>query len=244
MIIFILIIILTILSFLIGKKRGIKSVLSLLFNYMVILLTIILINLGCNPYLVCFISCLFISVIIIFYLNGFNVKTKSSFLAIIMVTIIISLLTLFLNNKLDIGGFSYESVEEISAYSFIIDLSLKDIIFVVILLGTVGTISDTSMSISSALYEINDNKEMKFKDLFISGMNVGKDILGTTINTLFFSFISGFIGFLLWHNYNDIVTLINFKAFASSVVSILCSAIGCIIIIPITAIITVYFLKK
>ena len=60
----------------------------------------------------------------------------------------------------------------------------------IIIIGLIGTINDTSIAISSALYELHENnKKLKPKELFISGMNIGRDILGTTANTLFFAFL-------------------------------------------------------
>ena len=244
MIIFAYSIILIILSILIGKKRGLRSILSLVFNLLIIILALILINFGFNIYVIAFISYFIISSIIIFYLNGWNIKTKSAYLGVLTVTIINTIMILYLNNKLHLGAFSYEFVEEISAYSFNIHLSLKQISFVVLLFISTGTISDTAIAISSALYEIKENSKLTNLELFKSGMNVGKDIIGTTVNTLLFSFIASFLGYLLWHNYDSFIKIINYHGFATEVIELLLAIIGCLIIIPITSIIEIKLMKK
>ena len=236
-------IILLLLGIFIGKKRGVKGLLSLLFNFILITLSLVLINLGFNIYFISYLNFFLISSIIIFYLNGYNIKTKSAYLGVIFVSIILSILIYYLNNKLHLGSFSYEFIDEISAYSFNIDLPLDKIIFMVLLYICVGSICDTSIAISSALYEINENANLSKQELFKSGMNVGKDIIGTTVNTLLFSFIAGFIGYILWHNYDNILDIINYSGFASEVVKLLCTIIGCLIIIPITAFIEIKLLK-
>jgi uncharacterized membrane protein len=243
MIILLLIIILSLLAIIIGKKRGIKALLALLFNYLIIIMTIVFICWGFNIYLCCYVSSILISMVTIFYLNGYNVKTVSSFISIIILIIIMSFIIWIFNSKLRVQGFAYEQLEEISGYSFNLGLDMQDIFFLVVMFAVVGAIADTSMAISSAIYEINENKKMKLSDLFASGMNVGKDILGTTINTLFFAFIGGFLGFILWHPNASLDLLINYKDFAANSFEILCSAIGCIMIIPITDIISAYLLK-
>ena len=52
-------------------------------------------------------------------------------------------------------------------------------------------------------------------------MNVGGDILSTTINTLFFAIISSFIGFFMWHRNSPIENIINHKVFTQTVIELL-----------------------
>jgi len=236
--------ILLVLSIIIGKSRGLRGIISLLFNFLIIVLSLILINFGFNIYIISYLAFFTISSIIIFYLNGYNVKTKSAYIGVIVVTIILNLIIYYLNYKLHIGSFSYEFTDEISAYSFNIDLKLEQIVFMVLLYICVGSICDTSIAISSALYEINNNANLTKKELFASSMNVGKDIIGTTVNTLVFSFVAGFIGYILWHNYDSLLELINYSGFVSEVVELICAIIGCLLIIPITSLIEIKFLKN
>ena len=244
MILLVYLAILIIFSLIIGKKRGLKSIFSLMINLFIIILSLILINIGLNIYLVTILSLISISGIIIFYLNGYNIKTKSAYLGVIVVSIFISVIIFYLNNKLHLGSFSYEFTDEISAYSFNIHLKLSSISFMVLLYICIGSICDTAVAIASALYEINENAKLSKKELFVSAMNVGKDIIGTTVNTLFFSFIAGFIGYILWHNYDSIFDIINYQGFSSKIIELICAIIGCLLIIPITALIEINILKK
>lgn len=244
MIILVLLIILFLVSYFTNHKSGIKSFISLILNFLLILISLVLINWGVSAYIISLIACPLIAFIIIFYLNGFNKKTKSAYYSILILLILTFILTYYLNIKMDLRGFSLEKVEEISAYSFNIGLNLESISFMVILFMVVGTCSDTAMAISSSLYEIDSNANLPKKELFKSGMNVGRDILGTTTNTLFFSFISAFLGFLLWHSYDSFIDVINYSGFASKVLEILESAIACVLIIPICNLITIYLLKR
>ncbi len=236
-------IILIFLSIFIGKKRGLKGIISLIINTIILLFSIVLINVGVNIFLVTYLSSLSIILIIIFYLNGINIKTKCSFISVVLVSLIMMFLIIYYNNKLHLGSFSYEFVGEISAYSFNIALDLNEISFMVLLFITCGTICDTSVAISSAVYEINNNASLSQKELYTSGMNVGKDIIGTTINTLLFSFIAQFLGYFLWHNHDKLINIINYQGFSSLVIELLIAMIGCLLIIPITALIESKILK-
>ena len=77
-------------------------------------------------------------------------------------------------------------------------------------------------------------------------MNIGKDILCTTNNTLMFAFLGEFMTLLIWFYKGDysFLEIVNAKTFVSEMIKILFSALGCIIVIPITAYITTETLKK
>ena len=87
---------------------------------------------------------------------------------------------------------------------------------------------------------------MTEKGLFKSGIIMGKDILGTTSNTLVLAGIGESI--LLfnrykWFNYS-FLDMINSEAFFQEFVFIIFGAIGCVLIIPITAFLICKILKK
>ena len=59
-----------------------------------------------------------------------------------------------------------------------------ELLFAGILIAALGAVMDVGMSIASTLNELKDkNVDMTVKDLFCSGMNVGRDMMGTMSNT-------------------------------------------------------------
>jgi len=154
---------------------------------------------------------------------------------------------IFITNITKTGGFGIEELEEISMFSYDINLNMNTIMTSLILIGLIGAITDTSIAISSALYEVYyNNKLLSRKSLFNSGLNIGKDILGTTVNTLLFAFLGEFLTLIIWFKSlsYSLDQTINSKVLTAEVIKILFSNIGCILIIPITAFITSYYLTK
>ena len=105
-------------------------------------------------------------------------------------------------------------------------------VFIVILIG--GLI-DTAVAICSGTYEIirhNANRS----EIIESGMNIGCKILSSNVNTLFFIFAGEFmimcISFLKFYSWG---TLINSKDFTQELIAIMISAIGTVVIIPISS---------
>ena len=160
------------------------------------------------------------------------------------ILVVLALLTIliFIMVKLTrIGGFGYEEYEDINMFSYDVGIDYSRISIGLIIIGLIGATIDSSMAISSALYEVKENnKHLSQKELFESGMNIGKDILGTTMSTLLFAFLGEFMTLLIWFkkgNYS-LGDIINAKTFASEFIKIMFSAIGCILVIPITSYIT------
>src|SRR5690625_1936165 len=90
------------------------------------------------------------------------------------------------------------------------------------------------------------NPLMSRKDLFTSGMTIGKDILGSNTNKLFFAFIGGYMALLIWfkdlsYSFGEVV---NSKIFSAEMIMILFAGVGIALIIPITAWINAWYLVR
>ena len=221
---------------LVGRKRGIKTFFTFLLSILLILLYIVLMLWGIDAIILAFIICILVSLISVFFLNGVSAKTKSSFISIMLVQIIVFGLIYFVTNGASIGVFGIESMENIGGFTLGTDYSMRNVIVGMFLVSIIGTVIDTSISVSSAMNEVKENNpKIKEKELFKSGMNVGGDILSTTINTLYFALICTFVGFFMWHKGISLEQAINYKIFAKDIVQLMIAFIGSILIIPITA---------
>ncbi|WP_077619603.1 YibE/F family protein [Bacillus sinesaloumensis] len=240
--------ILFILMAIIGGKKGIRSFLALFFNFGVLLVTVIFMNdPKLNPIYLTLIACVAISAINLFYINEMNSKTKTAFLATILTTIILLLFILVLTNKSMIQGFGEEEIEELGAYSLFIGVDFVKIGASVIIMSTIGAITDAAIAISSPMREIHyHNPHLSRKELFASGLSIGRDILGTSTNTLFFAFFGGYLALLIW--FKDLSypmgEIVNSKIFVAEMITILIAGISVTLVIPITAWITAHFFVK
>lgn len=243
----ILCIILAILMISIGGKRGIKSFISLCLNFILLIFTFYLIACGFNSVIVTLLGTIMFSYFILFYVNGRNIKTKISFVSVIIVLILLTFFISLITYISKISGFGEESLEEINMFSYNVNINMTNITVSLILISLIGAIVDASIAISSALYEVYENNpNLNRYELFISGMNIGKSILGTTTNTLLFAYLAEFMTLIVWFNglNSSFSYIINSKVFASEFIKIILVNIGSITIIPITAILTANKLKN
>ena len=147
----------------------------------------------------------------------------------------------------NIQGFGVEHIEDIGWCNYSININMVYVTISSIIIGLIGSIIDSSTAVSTAVFEIYDkNPQLTFKELYKSGITVGKDIIATVTNTLFFGFLGGFVTLLIWFNYYsyDFGLIINNKVFVAELISIIFNALGSILIIPVTNYITCFLLIK
>lgn len=240
--------ILFILMILIGGKKGARSFLALFLNFGVVLLTVLFMTVpSFNPFIITLLASGVISYINLFYINEVNSTTKTAFLSTVVTIVVLLLFIVIVAKKAMIQGYGAEEVEELSIFSLYIGVDFVKIGVSVIIMSTIGAITDTAMAISSPMREIFiHHPSISRKDLFLSGMRIGKDILGTSANTLFFAFFGGYLALLIWFQdlSYSVGDIINSKVFSAEMITIFCAGIGVAFIIPITSWITAHFLVK
>lgn len=232
-------ILLLVLMVAVGGDRGFGSFLALLMNILVMFVALKLISYGINPYVVVIAASLLVVFVTLIYQNGANEKTLASLMAVGIVMLILSLVVIFIVKKTNLAGYSeVDQYEEITMYlSTNIMVRMDRVMACVVLLGLLGAIMDTSIAITTAVYEVSrNNKTFTSKELLASGKNVGKDIMGTTVNTLLFASMGEtimlIIVYLRYHY--SLGQLLNSKSFFQEFSLIAFSNIGCLLIIPIS----------
>ncbi len=241
--------ILFVLMLLIGGERGAKSFMVLIMNIFVAGLSIIFMGHGAHAIVIMIISCVFFCLTTMIFQNGYNVKTLSSIIAIGILLTGLSIIVVFICSGAHITGFNeIEIYEENNEYiSSAVNVSMLQILIVSMIWGQLGAIMDTSMSIASAMNEVNvNNSNLTAGELFSSGMSVGKSILGTTINTLVFVAVGESIMLtVVYISYHyTIEKILNSKSFFQELSVIMISCIGCTLIIPLTAWIFSHLIKN
>ncbi|WP_138418699.1 YibE/F family protein [Aquibacillus sediminis] len=232
----------------IGGKKGVRSFVALFINFVVLLTTVLVMtDPSADPIILTLIACTIISCINLFYINDVNKKTKTAFVSTMLTTLLLLLFIYIVTERSLIQGFGEEEVEGLTIFSFYIGIDFVKVAASVVIMSTIGAVTDEAISISSPMYEIHrHHPTISKKDLFLAGMSIGKDLLGTSANTLFFAFFGGYIALLVRFkdmNYS-LGEIINAKVFSAEIITILCGGIGVALIIPITAAITSYVLVR
>ncbi|WP_105956479.1 YibE/F family protein [Apilactobacillus quenuiae] len=233
-------IVLFILMILIGGKQGLQSFLSLILNFGFLFFAIVLIAFHFPPIIVTIVTGIIVLALTIF-LSGTNDSTSGlAFVASILVLFILVLLIIPIENWAQVQGFGLEDSDDLEGLSILIGINFVKIEIATAILSTLGAIAEATMAIASGLDEIKEqHPEIKPSRLLFDGIYVGKQIIGTTLNTLFFGLFGGSLSLFVWfHSLNySFGDILNDKVFDAQLIVILFSLIGVILTIPITSLV-------
>ena len=232
----------------IGKWKGIKSLISLAVTIGTILFVMLpLILKGLNPILVSVVTAVFVTVITIFLVGGINNKTIAAIIGTSFGVVSAGIIAFIFSNTASLTGLSAEESMMLLYIPQGIQFNFRHLLFAGIIMGALGAAMDVGISISSSIHEIHyANPELSKIRLFKSGMNVGKDIMGTMINTLILAYVGTSIPILLvFMAYNtELNKVFNLDIIATEVVRSLAGSMGLILTIPITALIATNLIKS
>ena len=189
---------------LVGGKVGAKSLLGLGLTIICTFSVLIPLLIGGAPTILTILAmCAFVTIVEFVILDGVNKKTICAILGTISGVVIAAVFANIACDLLRING--YKTYEVDSTIEALLQLKqgqnsdrslmLGDLLVGGILIAALGAVNDVAMSISSAMNElISVNPNLTRKELFKSGMAIGRDMVGTMTNTLILAFVgSGLI---------------------------------------------------
>lgn len=236
------------LLWIIGGKKGIKSAVALMFTFVcIIYLFIPMLYKGYSPFLSAVIVVIMTTIVTMYLIDGFTIKSISAALGTVIGVIIAGIFAASFGYVSKISGYNVAEIEELVYIGNNTNLQIGGILFAGILIASLGAVMDVSMSVASTLNEIYEkNPNLNKKELFKSGINVGRDMMGTMSNTLILAFTGGSINTLIFSyaycmQYNQII---NMYSIGIEIMKGISGSIAVILTIPLVSLISSILLTK
>ncbi len=230
-----------ILILLVGGERGVSTIFVLIGNVILFLATVFMIAKGAPPILTVLLVGIVIIWITIIGQNGRNQKTVSAAVSTLGIMLLMTIVVFSVVTAGNSGGINeiLKQGEDVQySFNLKIGVSMLKIEIATGILSTLGALADTALSITSSVYEVaGHNRSLSKKELFFSGITVGKDIIGTTVNTLLFAYLGQSVLLFAYVKLNryTLGTLLNSKFVFQEVSIMLFSTIGCLLVIPLAS---------
>lgn len=223
--------------FICGKK-GIKSVLTLIFTgFMILKVLMPIIMSGANAILATIVVTTVTAAVVIFVINGLSKKSVAAVLGTLSGIVIAAVIAVIFGDICKVTGITGNEAETMAYVGKSMNLDYKYILFSAIIIGALGAIMDVSVSICSAMNELIEVKpNIDKKELIKAGMNIGKDIMATMTNTLILAYAGGaFNLFLLFIAERVTYTeIINMETITADIINAFAGSIGLLWTMPIT----------
>ncbi len=233
-----------ILLVLIGGKKGAASLISIAATVALMFFVLMpLILHGFCPIASAVFTAILSSAITIYLVGGFNSKSSAAILGTVLSLIIAAGLSMGVIYYARLTGFAGE--ENMFLYSAHPNLNFTGILSASMIIAALGALMDTAVSIASTINEIYEtDKTLSVKKLFVSGMNVGRDIIGTMSNTLILVYLGSSLSLVLLSSNIDLQKFFNLNQVATEISSALIGSIAILACVPLTAIIAAFMIKK
>ena len=231
--------ILLFLIMIIGGDRGVISLIALVGNMLLLSLAIWLMAAGAPVLLVTVGVGIIISCVTLFYQNGTNEKTKSAFTAVLITMAVLFFFIYMVVWRSEAGGLNeiQAAEDDVLYYNMNLDINMRNVATAVIILSTLGAVLDMALTVTTSVYEVSIHKpEMKLT--VESGMQIGREVIGTTVNTLLFAYLGESLllfSYLKMQDYT-LETLLNSKILFQNCVSMIFGAIACVVVMPVAAV--------
>ena len=226
---------------LIGGKKGFKSAIGLIFTFIcIIFLFIPMIYKGYSPFLSAVIIVILTTIVTMYLIDGLTIKSISSMFGTIIGVVIAGICASGFGYLAKISGYNVSDIEELVFVANNTNLKIGGLLFAGILIASLGAVMDVAMSVASTINEIYEkNNDLSRNELFKSGINVGKDMMGTMSNTLILAFTGGAINTLiLTYSYSmQYNQIINMYSIGIEIMQGLSGSIAVILTVPLVSII-------
>lgn len=241
---------------LVGRKVGAKSLVGLGITIVCVFTVMIPLLLGGWPTLPTILAvCAYVTVVEFVILGGVNKKTVCAILGTIAGVLFAAIFGQIACAVLRVDGYKMYSAEPTVEALLQIkqgqnpmhSMRLGDLLVGGILIAALGAVNDVAMSISSSMNElVKVNPNLTRRELLKSGMNIGRDMVGTMTNTLILALVGSSLLLMiyLWSLEPSFSQLMSGTFLSVEMVQAIASSIGVILAVPLSALIgTLLYVK-
>jgi uncharacterized membrane protein len=219
-----------------ARWRGALSLAGLGISLALVLLFVVPSILdGNSPLLVAIVGSMAVALTTIPLAHGWGPKSLAALLGTAASLILTALLALLFTNLTHLTGLSSE--EAIFLQIGDAHVSLQGLLLAGMVIGALGVLDDVTISQASTVLALRRaNPALRLRRLFGLAMDVGRDHVSATVNTLVLAYVGAALPILLLFSAADlgVADAINLEVVAKEIVATLVGSIGLIAAVPIT----------
>lgn len=231
----------------IGGRQGFNSAIALVFTFVcIVFLFLPMIYRGISPVLAAAAVAVLTTFVTMYLIGGLSSKSITSMIGTVAGVGISAVLAVVFGKIAGISGYNVSDIEQLEYVGQMTNVRIGELLYAGILISALGAVMDVAMSVASTISEIHfRNPQLSRKELFTSGIHVGKDMMGTMSNTLILAFTGSSINTLVFmyvYGYG-IVQITNMYSIGIEIIQGIASTMGVILTVPIVSVISAWHLK-
>jgi uncharacterized membrane protein len=219
-----------------GRLRGALSLVGLVLSLAVVVLFIVPAILdGTSPLLVAIVGSLAVMLITISLAHGLGPKSLAAILGTSASLVLVAVLAVVFTELANLTGLAEEQSTLLQLSGA--ELSLSGLLVAGMVIGALGVLDDVTVSQASTVLALRrSNRELGFAELYRRAIDVGRDHVSATVNTLVLAYVGASLPLLLIFGSGELGLLdaANVETVADPVIAMLVGSIGLIAAVPIT----------
>lgn len=233
----------------VGGKQGLKALLGLSITVFCVLFLLVplLVQRGWPAIPTTLAIVTYTMAVSFIILGGVSVKAMAAALGSFGGVALAGLLAWGACRIVHISGMNMDEAESLLLTAVDNGMKIKGLFICGILIAAEGAVMDIAMSIASAIDELHTvNPRMTARALFRSGMNIGRDAMGTMANTLVLAFAGTSLNMMIFIYAYDVsyIQLMNTDFVAIEIIRALAGSIGIVLTVPLVAAVSAWLLPR
>ncbi|MFV0423732.1 YibE/F family protein [Oleidesulfovibrio sp.] len=223
-----------------GGWTGAKALLSFVFTALVLWKIFVpLLLKGVPPVPLAFCVVAVLTAVIVFLVAGLTRLGVTAFLGAMAGVGASSLLAVWVADALHLHG-AVMPFAETMLYAGYAHLNITDIYVAAIFVAASGAVMDLAMDVAASQYEVAcSNPDISRSGAFLSGIRVGRAVVGTMTTTLLLAYSGGFITLLMAFMAQGVplANMFNMIYVSAEIVKTLIGSLGLVLVAPFTAVV-------
>jgi len=219
-----------------GRWRGLAALVGLGASIAVLVVfTVPALVEGTDPLLVALVSASAIAFAAVYLTHGVTTMSTVALLGTLGSLALTALLATVFVGVAGITGLASEEAAFLQLGS--VRVELQGLVLAGIVIGALGAIDDMTVTQSSAVWELRAaGRDRPRRDLYRSGMRIGRDHVASTVNTLVLAYAGASLPLLLFFSLADrpVGVVANGELVATEIVRTLVGSIGLVASVPLT----------
>jgi uncharacterized membrane protein len=221
---------------LIGRWRGLASLLALGFSFLVLAVYLFpAILTGASPVVVGVLAASVIMFGVLYLTHGVSAQTSSAVLGTVLSLALIGVLGTAFSATTRLTGLDDDTAKLIGVLGHGIDA--RGLLLAGMVIGALGVLDDVTVTQTSAVWELRRaNPELDTRALYSSALRIGRDHISSAVNTLALAYTGAALPVLLIFAVSGqgFGTMVTTQDIAQEVVRTLVGSIGLVAAVPIT----------
>ena len=231
-----------------GRKKGVGALAGLVFTLCTIWFILIPALIRGAPSIPLTILITAVTAVVsLILLNGYSKKTFCAVLGCVGGVVAAGIAAGIVGTLSPMNGFNMQEAENLILYGADKGLTVSGLLVCGVLISALGAVMDVSLGIVSSMWEIRmQNPAIEARRLFRSGMQVGRDAMGTMANTLILAFAGSSLNMMiLVQTYNiPFIQLVNTDYICLEIMQSVAGSMGILLTVPLVTFISAFVMTR